>query len=153
MINEFQYENVDDEQSRIYLRYKIDDSKKAKEIYRRGKNSTYEKSINEALNKAGFELQIKDGYLTLFLDVGNNVISSTRMAGRKLSKTYVKFSDVVYMQQTMKVKEIIEKLGMSKTSYYRHEKRLKNSYYYRKLDKSRLDDKEYLQSVDGNLSF
>lgn len=153
MINEFQYENVDDDQCRPYLRYKIEDSKKAKEIYRRGKNSTYEKTINDALKKAGFELQIKDGFLTLFLDPGMNFITSTRMAGRKLSETHVKFSDVVYMQQTMKVKEIVEKLGMSRTSYYRHEKRLKNSFYYRNLDKSRLDDKEYLQSVDGNWSF
>lgn len=66
MINEFQYENVDDDQCRSYLRYKIEDSKKAKEIYRKGKNSTYEKTINDALKKAGFELQIKDGFLTLF---------------------------------------------------------------------------------------
>ena len=153
MINEFQYENVDDDQCRPYLRYKIEDSKKAKEIYRKGKNSTYEKTINDALKKAGFELQIKDGYLTLFLDVGNNVISSTRMAGRKLKRSRVKFSDVIQMQQTMNVAEIIEKIGLSRATYTRHNRRMKNTYYYKQLDKSRLNDKEYLESVRGNMEF
>lgn len=153
MINEFQYENVDDDQCRPYLRYKIEESKKAKEIYRKGKNSTYEKTINDALKKAGFELQIKDVFLTLFFDQSANFITSTRMAGRKPSKTYVKFSDVVYMQQTMKIKEIIEKLGMSMSSYYRHDRIMKKTYYYKELDKSRLNDIEYLKSVDGNWSF
>ena len=153
MINEFEYENVDDDQCRSYLRYKIDDSKKAKEIYRRGKNSVYEKTVKEALKKAGFELQIKDGYLTLFLDVGSNLISSTRMAGRKPCRSGVKFSEVIYMQQTLKVKDIIEKLGMSKSSYTRHNRKMKNSYYYKQLDQSRLNDEEYLQSVDGNSDF
>ena len=153
MINEFQYKNVDDEQSRIYLRYKIDDSKKAKEIYSSGKNSNYEKTIDEALKKAGFELQIKDGYLTLFLDVGNNVISSTRMAGRKLKRSRVKFSDVIQMQQTMNVAEIIEKIGLSRATYTRHNRRMKNTYYYKQLDKSRLNDKAYLESVRGNMEF
>lgn len=153
MINEFQYENVDDDQCRPFLRYKIEDSKKAKEIYRRGKNSTYEKTINDALKKAGFELQIKDGFLTLFFDPGTNLITSTRMAGRKPSKTNVKFSDVVYMHQTMKIKEIIEKLGMSMSSYYRHDRRMKKTYYYKQLDKSRLNDIEYLESVRGNMEF
>lgn len=75
------------------------------------------------------------------------------MAGRKPSKTYVKFSDVVYMQQIMKIKEIIEKLGMSMSSYYRHDIRMKKTYYYKQIDKSRLNDIEYLKSVDGNWSF
>ena len=153
MINEFQYENVDDDQCRPYLRYKIEDSKKAKEIYRKGKNSTYEKTINDALKKAGFELQIKDGYLTHFLDVGNNVISSTRMAGRKLKRSRAKFSDVIQMQQTMNVAEIIEKIGLSRATYTRHNRRMKNTYYYKQLDKSRLNDKEYLESVRGNMEF
>lgn len=75
------------------------------------------------------------------------------MAGRKPSKTYVKFSDVVYMQQIMKIKEIIEKLGMSMSSYYRHDRIMKNTYYYKQLDKSRLNDKAYLESVRGNMEF
>lgn len=153
MIYEFQYEHVEDDQDRPYLRYKIEDSKRAKAIYSRGKNSTYEKTINEALKKAGFELQIKDGFLTLFFDPGKNIITSTRMAGRKLKRSRVKFSEVILMQQTMTVAEIIEKIGLSRATYTRHNRRMKNTYYYKQLDKTRLNDKEYLESVRGNMEF
>ena len=127
--------------------------KKLKRYTERVRIQLTKKTINDALKKAGFELQIKDGFLTLFFDQSANFITSTRMAGRKPSKTYVKFSDVVYMQQIMKIKEIIEKLGMSMSSYYRHDIRMKKTYYYKQIDKSRLNDIEYLKSVDGNWSF
>lgn len=152
-ISEFQYDNVENDAGRIYIRYKIEDSKKALDIYRKGKNETYIKKIKEALAKAGFELQIKNGYLTLFLDVGDNLVKSSRMAGRHKKQTGVKFSDVVLMQQSMTSKEIAEKLGLSSSSYTRHNRKMKQSGYYSQLDKSRLNDKEYLESVRINLEF
>lgn len=75
------------------------------------------------------------------------------MAGRHKKQTGVKFSDVVLMQQSMTSKEIAEKLGLSSSSYTRHNRKMKNSYYYKQLDQSRLNDEEYLQSVDGNSDF
>ena len=88
-ISEFQYDNVENDAGRIYIRYKIEDSKKALDIYRKGKNETYIKKIKEALAKAGFELQIKNGYLTLFLDVehlfNKNDINSSLLFTLKLA--------------------------------------------------------------------
>lgn len=64
-----------------------------------------------------------------------------------------KYSDITLMLQTMTDKQICEKIGMPPTTYYRHKKELKNSSYFKVLDKNRLEDKEYLESIDGNVPF
>ena len=57
------------------------------------------------------------------------------------------------MMQSLKDKEIAEKINMPIATYYRHKKRLTSSAYYTALDQNKLDDMQYLQSVSGNLLF
>lgn len=64
-----------------------------------------------------------------------------------------RYSDVVYMMQTMMDKEIADRIEMPIATFYRHKQRLKESYYYRSLDLNRLKDKEYLDGVDNNFVF
>lgn len=64
-----------------------------------------------------------------------------------------RYSDVVWMMQTMTDKQIATKIGMKIATYYRHKKALKETRYYKSLDLNRLSDLAYLQSVDGDNFF
>ena len=49
--------------------------------------------------------------------------------------------------------QIADKIGMKIATYYRHKKKLRESKYFKELDQNRLDDREYLESLKGNLVF
>ena len=57
------------------------------------------------------------------------------------------------MQQTMKDTEILETTGMTSATYYRHKKAMKESAYYKRLDKTKLNDAAYLKSIEGDTFF
>lgn len=57
------------------------------------------------------------------------------------------------MMQIMTDREIAERINMPIATFYRHKKIMKSSSYYKTLDKNKMDDLEYLKSVDGNLMF
>ena len=63
------------------------------------------------------------------------------------------YSDVVYMMQSMKDKEIIDRLNVKPATYYRHKKALKESGYYKNLDPQKMNDIEYLKSQRYDLIF
>lgn len=134
---------------------------------------THEK-IKEILNDLGIMFFIYEDsngveYLHVSFYAEETIKSMTRFAGRrkKMFKTgktepvsyyggggtyespiYYRYSDIVYMLQTMTNKEIYAKLGMKPATYYRHKKELNESEYVKKLDKNRLQDMEYLTSEE-----
>lgn len=117
--------------------------------------------MTDSLRKAGFHLLVEDGHLTLIKNTDKYLRTQNRKAGRKRKlaqkdgETYevYHFADIVCMMQSLKDKEIAEKINMPIATYYRHKKRLTSSAYYTALDQNKLDDMQYLQSVSGNLLF
>ena len=136
------------------------------------------KDIVEFSNDIPCRLSIdKDGNLEIFMNVeeyNKPKKHNVRKAGRKRKSAYIpgeveqhidhrgetwemnkayRYADIVYMMQTMKDKDIMSKLNMTQSTYYRRKKDMKNSDYFGNLDKNRLDDKEYLESLPGNSHF
>lgn len=130
--------------------------------------------IQEMLQKFACFLEIEDGVLRVSVLSKHYQEHKTRKAGRKKKSVRVpgekevvydsrgekyefdknyKFSDVVYMLQSMKDKEIMSKLNMTESTYYRRKRAMKNSEFYKNIDQNRLGDKEYLESIEGNYSF
>ena len=125
--------------------------------------------IEEALQKAGIYLFVEElssfggrGYIYISLSPELYVENQTRNAGRRRKYSvknkdyknknieFFKYSDVVFMLQTMKDQEVADAINMPIATFYRHKKGLKESEYYNSLDLNRLKDKEYLESVEGN---
>lgn len=133
-----------------------------KELYKKQNHQNYEQ-IKKLLEEVGVILDVDDGKLSLsiFQDTYNEI--RKRNAGRRRNIIFrdenhdydhrYTFADIIYMSQSMTDKEICEKIGIPQATFYRHKKRLKDSSYFKSLDRNRLNDMEYLQSVDGNLSF
>lgn len=123
-------------------------------------NAIYYDKLKEALETAGFHINInKDNLLTLEIAISKFYNANYRSAGRKdrVAKKDgafpYRYSDIVYMLNTMTDKEIIKELKMPQATYYRHKKAMKQSAYYTNLDKKRLNDIEYLESQPINPSF
>lgn len=138
----------------LILRYRVQE-----EIYHKKANAINFETMKMALNEVGIYLDIKDGELVLSLHKYKYLRRKTRNAGtkkRRVQKTDGKayrYSDILSMSQTMKDVEILKTIGMTSATYYRHKKAMKNSDYYKKVDKTKLSDIEYLKSIEGDFSF
>lgn len=133
------------------------------------------KSINSAENKKNFAeisalLSRVGVYLNEYDDGANNYVTlavnkdvydrvTKREAGRRRkfihnpeTGTNLRYSDVIYMLQTTSGKKIAEELQMSLSTFNRHKKKMLNSAYYKNLDRNRLSDLEYLNSVTTGLN-
>lgn len=135
----------------VYLTYEVTDSDIEK-------NADKLDIMKEAFAKVGLSLSVDHNILSIHMMVHDYAAVTTRNAGRKQSKVKYKdgtifYSDIVYMMQTMTDKEISEKIQMKIATYYRHKKALKESNYYRFLDKNKLNDLEYLKSAHWNFPF
>ena len=111
------------------------------------------KLITELMADAGFILKIENDELIISIDASKLSKVKHSTAGRGRTITKYKFSDIISMMQHMTDKEIAEKIGMPMATYYRHKKSLKDSIYYRSLDKEKFGDADYLESVSGNTYF
>lgn len=123
------------------------------------------KKMKKALKDVGICIDVSDGELNISIDSENYIRTKERNAGRKKSMALkqeekkkgriepYRYADIVLMSQTMKDQQVADKIGMPIATYYRHKKSMKESDYYQSLDKDRLGDKEYLESVHGNYSF
>lgn len=149
-----------DNLNKYRLYYKI-----TSEGYAAETNEMYLEKMKEALDAVGVWLDVKDGELYLSIYPEKYIRAKDRNAGRRKKYAWnpeqleqgryecYKYSDIVFMMQTMKDQEIAEKIGMPIATFYRHKKDLKNSSYFQSLDLNRLRDKEYLDSVMGNYGF
>lgn len=131
------------------------------ELYKEQNRQNYEQ-IKKLLIDVGIHFNVENGklYLSVIHDNYNDI--KKRNAGRRKKafsdgsqKGYecYRYADIVFMLQNMTDKEICEKTGISSSTFYRRKKELKESKYYKSLDKNRLGDMEYLKSVDENLYF
>ena len=134
------------------------------DFYWESNRKNYEK-MRDALDAVGVLLEVADGKLSLSIYAPDYYKTTTRKAGRRAKVAWIKeelekgnyelykYSDIVYMSQTLKDQEIADKIGMPIATYYRHKKKMKESDYYKSLDLNRLRDKEYLDNVPWNLTF
>lgn len=150
--------NREKELDQLSVRYTITEDPFFKE-----KNAENVEAIIQALSDVGVYMSVKDDQLTLSVMGHSYVRKKNRNAGRhkKLvsnpdaAESYEvwRYADIVHMMQTMNDKEICEKIGMAPATYYRHKRDLKNSEYFKSLDKNRLNDLEYLRSAGYNQAF
>ncbi len=117
-------------------------------------------NLKKLFEEVGVYMDIKGGNLLLSVFPAEYLKKRCRGAGRRRSVAWKKqsfeayrFSDVVHMMSDKKDRQIISILDMPQATYYRHKKNLYLSEYYRKLDRERLDDIDYLRSVEGDLIF
>lgn len=135
------------------LKYKITEEAPCKAM-----NHENVEEMKQLLADAGFNLFLEDGILILSANENKKKSTSAGRPKRYSVKdtekfeTY-KYSDIVCMMQSMMDKDISEKIKMPIATFYRHKKRMVSSEYYNSLDKNKLDDLAYLQSVDGNCRF
>ena len=130
--------------------------------------TSYEKrglsEMKEALQSVGVTLKCESGKLSMKMDAKTFINVATRKAGPKRKQIAypshkdnkgfsVYYSDIVFMMQTMSDKEIMDELNIPKATYYRHKKTMLESDYYKALDTDKLDDEEYLKSVDFDNRF
>lgn len=114
--------------------------------------------MQQLLYDVGVHLDVTGGEVRISISPEKYNRKKGRYAGRRRSYAksetgYYKYSDIVYMMQTMKDQDIANEIGMPIATYRRHKKVLKESAYYNSLDLNRLVDKEYLRQHEGNLSF
>lgn len=121
--------------------------------------------VREALDEVGVLLDISNGTLSLSINSYKYVRVKNRMAGVRCKRVsnpdkiedgvaaICHYSDIVYWMQIMTNAQICEKTGMKSATFYRHKKRMVESLYYKQLDKNKLSDIDYLESVPGNILF
>ena len=142
---------------RVQLQYHVTEDEHIRDI--NGKNLSI---MKEALDAVGIYLDVSNGILTLSIKPRSYVRTNNRGAGRRKMRSYTRdggdlsiysYSDIIYMSQTMKDQDIIEKIKMKPATFYRHKKEMKETEYYKSLDLNRLGDLEYLKSVKGDVMF
>lgn len=117
--------------------------------------------LKDILSEFGINIHMSNlqgsGFFSLTLNKDIYKSKKTRGAGRHYRKATkpdeeyddlkitVNKSDVIYMMQSMKDKEIAKAIDMPIATYYRHKKRLTDSIAFQSLDPNRLQDKEYLE--------
>lgn len=136
------------------LKFKIDTSDKTFQKM----NLENIEQMQQLLYDVGVCLDITGGEVRISILPERYNRNKGRYAGRRRSYAksdtgYYKYSDIVYMMQSMKDQDIANEIGMPIATYRRHKKVLKQSVYYNSLDLNRLLDKTYLDNLEGNLSF
>ena len=129
------------------------------------KNNFNDKNMGkmvDALRAIGISLIQTGDYISLSINPDSYNRNKSRNAGKP--KTFAvkkdsttaemyRYSDIVFMSQTMTDKQILHAIGMAEATYYRHKKKMKESKYYKTLDNNKSYEKSYLESIDGNYIF
>ena len=142
-----------DELSRLSLFYTVSDFS-GHEI----ENADNFPVMQQVLRDAGVCIDLYDNLLVIRINGVQYRINRTRFAGRgkqyaQIDGDLCQYSDVVWMSLTMQDKQIADKIGMKIATYYRHKKKMRESDYYKSLDRNRINDREYLRSVPGDYLF
>lgn len=147
--------------STYYLSYKLDSEDL---VYNVSHKQEYCKTKKQ-LKKLGVNFKVENGQLTIYIDGDTTDRILKRRSGRRRNYIFtderdesgiskvIRFSDIVFLLQTMNNQETAEKIGMPLPTFYRHKKQLVQSDYYASLDPKRLNDLEYLRSVPRDLPF
>lgn len=145
----------------LSLHYKVEDDPR----FRMENEACYEE-IKKLLEDVGCYLKLEDGILSISLRTSSNSVymqKRKRNSGKKKRlfrnmdssnpSDYLKFSDIVYLMQSMTDKAIFTKHNIPIQTYYRHKKRLLESIYYKSLDTEKMNNIEYLESKECNYYF
>lgn len=138
----------------LFLQYDLNQKQEYEKI-----NKANLEKVQQALSDVGVSLDIRDNTLRLSINSISYNSSKTRYAGRrkklfaKGNDGYYRYSDVVYMMQSMIDQDIADTIGIPIATYRRHKKDMLDSEYYQTLDKNRLSDREYLDKHDDNFYF
>ena len=106
---------------RLRLQYRVTEDENIYDI--NGENLPL---IKEALDAVGVYLDVSDGVLTLSIMPRPYVRTQNRGAGRRKARSYTQdegnigiysYSDIIYMSQTMKDQDIIEKIKMKPATF------------------------------------
>ena len=139
------------------LEYTLSDEQDKYSIQANDKNLEL---IKDALDRAGIILNISDEKLSIEVDPKKYVSSSIRNAGPKdkrirfNSNKYgckgdiIKYSDMVFLMQTMSDKDIMAELEIPYATYYRHKKVMLASDYYKELDFKEEHEEDYYKSPE-----
>ncbi len=128
-----------------------------------GINKKNYEHLKKLFEEVGVFMELNDGRLSLSVfpvayrnkrtrNAGRNRKAAFKEDGDALFEVY-RYSDVVYLLQDHNDREIMKLLAMPQATYYRHKKAMKESSYYKRLDRSRLKDREYLKKRNGDLIF
>lgn len=131
--------------------------------YDKNYNKKNMEKMRDALSAVGFNLRVEDDHVALSISPDKYNRNKNRRAGRhkkvfsniNTSKLY-RYSDIIWMSQTMTDSDIFQSLGMAEATYYRHKKMMKQSDYFKNLYKenpSAVFEKFYLESLPGNNAF
>lgn len=145
----------EEELDELRLRFEIsDDSFHTKKQF---------EQMRELMENIGIHMNFYPENKTLVMSVyaAKYLRTTTRKAGRREKivrnndgdACFYHYSDIVYMLQSMSDQEIIDKCGMARPTFYRHKKKMLESRYYKSLDQDRLNDLEYLKSLNGDTYF
>lgn len=141
----------------IMLCYKVVDEGRA--------NKENFDAMREILRNVGILLDRRGDELLIGILGHTYIYKQTRAAGRRKCYAHVPYrlrngvpdvchySDVVWLSQTLTDAQVAEKIGMKIATYYRHKKKMLESDYYKELDRNRLMDLTYLESVSDNYVF
>lgn len=146
--------NAEKKYDNLFLRYDLNSNQEFEKV----NNANLDK-VQNALKDVGVFLDVKDNVLRLSINSISYNSNKTRYAGRRKkvfrndNEGYYKYSDVVYMMQSMKDNDIADTIGIPIATYRRHKKEMLESEYYQTLDKNKLHDKEYLDTHEGNYNF
>lgn len=121
--------------------------------------------MKHILDKCGIMLDIYEDELTLSVIPSAYSHSHKRHAGPKdrhfsvpetdkqTKSSYYRLSDILLMMQSMQDKEIITLTGIPSSTFYRHKRKMYETWYYKTLDPEKEWTREYLESVENNFWF
>lgn len=145
----------------LTLKYDVADSKYYEETNKKNIDK-----MKKLLEKTGVTLSINDNTLTLSIYEPKYNRVTIRNAGNKFKKLYksdsgekleeadvYRYSDIIYLLQKHNKTAVAKILNANYGTFLKHCNRLFQSDYYKKIDKNRLDQLDYLSSVDGDEIF
>ncbi len=119
--------------------------------------------LKELFEEVGVYMDLKDGRLSLSVFPNAYRNKRTRNAGRSRKAAFkedgascfevYRYSDVIFLLTQHNDRELMKILDMPQATYYRHKKAMKESTYFKNLDKNRQNDREYLKNLPGDLIF
>ena len=139
------------------LEYRLSGEKEQSSLNEKNYNT-----VKDALEAVGVKLSLSEDVLRIEIDPVRYESEKTRRAGRRNVKASfttnsvmpsglrARYSDVIFMLQSMNDIAVMKELGMARATYYRHKKAMLSSGYYKALDKARLDDIDYLKSPEND---
>ena len=126
------------------------------------RNAVAYRQMKKALDAVGVSLTVKNNKLEIYISPERYGRITSRGAGSKSKYIFIesngekciaRYSDIVFMLQSMTDQEICKALQIKPATYYRHKKKMKESSYYQSLNAAKVRGKDYLKSLPEDKAF